>query len=201
MPQFLAKYREMLSPTMLFRKFKLLFSVSNDRSLARNSSWSGIQPRRPDHLGRLAHYEISEVIGCGGMGIVMKAYDEKLQRLVAIKALDPTWAASDAARKRFVREAQSAAAVCHDHLVPIYAVEDGGAAVFYLRRDDGGFEAVAEGDVLGGQPFDAAQGGEEGQEERAHLPNYTRMEAGIQKRESEALDVARGTGHNLAHAT
>ena len=74
------------------------------------------------------------MIGCGGMGIVMKAYDEKLQRLVAIKALDPTWAASDAARKRFVREAQSAAAVCHDHLVPIYAVEDGGAVPYFVMQ-------------------------------------------------------------------
>ena len=91
-------------------------------------------PRESGHLGRLAHYEIWEVIGSGGMGLVMKAQDEKLQRLVAVKALAPAWAASDAARKRFVREAQSAAAVSHDHLVPIYAVEDSGPVPYFVMQ-------------------------------------------------------------------
>jgi serine/threonine protein kinase len=68
-------------------------------------------------LGRLAHYEVQEVVGKGGMGVVVKAFDDKLHRVVAIKALAPALASSGTARQRFVREAQAAAAVSHDHVV------------------------------------------------------------------------------------
>jgi uncharacterized protein (TIGR03067 family) len=77
-----------------------------------------------DHLGRLGHYEIQELIGKGGFGIVLKAFDEKLHRVVAIKVLAPQVASSGTARKRFTREAQAAAAVAHEHVVTIHAVED-----------------------------------------------------------------------------
>src|SRR5262245_40441950 len=43
---------------------------------------------KPGSLGRLGHYEVQEVIGRGGMGIVVKAFDEKLQRVVVIKVID-----------------------------------------------------------------------------------------------------------------
>src|SRR5262245_4780433 len=62
-------------------------------------------------LGRLGHYDIHEVIGRGGMGIVLKAFDNQLHRIVAIKVMAPTLAASPSARKRFIREAQASAAV------------------------------------------------------------------------------------------
>ena len=75
-------------------------------------------------LGRLGHYEIHEVIGKGGFGVVLKAFDEKLHRIVAIKVLSPAYAAIGSARKRFIREARAAAAVSHDHVVGIYAVEE-----------------------------------------------------------------------------
>lgn len=74
-------------------------------------------------IGQLAHYEILEIIGAGGMGIVLKAWDPSLRRIVAIKVLATHLATSASARKRFVREAQAAAAVSHDHVVPIHAVE------------------------------------------------------------------------------
>jgi serine/threonine protein kinase len=77
---------------------------------------------RPDVLGMLGHYEVSEVIGQGGMGIVLKAFDPGLHRLVAIKVLAPAIAGSATARKRFTREAQAAAAVCHDHVVTVHGV-------------------------------------------------------------------------------
>jgi serine/threonine protein kinase len=79
---------------------------------------------KPGVLGRLGHYEVLEVIGRGGMGIVLRAFDEKLHRVVAIKVMAPQLAASAAARKRFTREAQAVAAVCHDHIVTIHAVEE-----------------------------------------------------------------------------
>jgi serine/threonine protein kinase len=79
---------------------------------------------KPGCLGRLGHYEVQEVIGKGGFGIVLKAFDEKLHRVVAIKVLSPAYAAIGSARKRFIREAQSAAAVKNEHVVAIYSVQD-----------------------------------------------------------------------------
>ena len=80
--------------------------------------------QKPDSLGRLDHYEILEVVGRGGMGVVLKGFDEKLRRVVAIKVLAPELAASGTARQRFTREARAAAAVSHDHVVTIHAVEE-----------------------------------------------------------------------------
>ena len=89
------------------------------------SALSFLQPsEKPGSLGRLAHYEVLEVLGNGGFGTVVKAFDEKLHRFVAIKLMSPLLAATSAARKRFLREARSAAAVRHENVIAIYAVED-----------------------------------------------------------------------------
>ena len=77
----------------------------------------------PAMLGRLGEFEILEEIGCGGMGIVLKGYDHELNRYVAVKVLHPFCATSAAARRRFVREAQAAAAIVHQHVVAIHAVD------------------------------------------------------------------------------
>jgi serine/threonine protein kinase len=74
-------------------------------------------------LGRLGAYDVLEVLGRGGMGVVLKAFDPALHRPVAIKVLAAEFAANAAARKRFAREAQAAAAVIHDHVVPVHAVD------------------------------------------------------------------------------
>jgi serine/threonine protein kinase len=79
---------------------------------------------KPGTLGRLGHYEVTNLIGRGGMGVVLRAFDEKLHRVVAIKTMALELAASATARKRFIREAQAAAAVCHEHIVTIHAVEE-----------------------------------------------------------------------------
>ena len=79
---------------------------------------------RPGALGRLAHYDVQQVLGQGGFGIVYRAFDDKLQRTVAVKVLAPHLASSPAARKRFLREARSAAAVKHENVVQVYAVEE-----------------------------------------------------------------------------
>jgi hypothetical protein len=78
----------------------------------------------PGSLGRLDHYEVLEVIGRGAMGIVLRARDSKLERIVAIKVLAPMLAITAPARQRFVREARSAAAISHDNVIAIHAVED-----------------------------------------------------------------------------
>jgi WD40 repeat protein len=81
-------------------------------------------PENAEHLGRLGHYEVTEVIGRGGMGVVLKAFDSVLHRVAAIKVLAPQLATSSAARKRFEREARAAAAISHEHIVAICAVEE-----------------------------------------------------------------------------
>jgi hypothetical protein len=58
------------------------------------------------------------------MGIVLRAYDTKLNRVVAIKAIAAEYARNALAVKRFVREARSAAAVNHDHVVTIHAINE-----------------------------------------------------------------------------
>ena len=75
-------------------------------------------------LGLLGSYEVLEVVGRGGMGVVLKARDPRLNRFVAVKVLAPHLAQSGAARQRFCREAQAAAAVSHDHVVTIHSVEE-----------------------------------------------------------------------------
>ncbi|NUQ63014.1 MAG: serine/threonine protein kinase [Pirellulales bacterium] len=80
--------------------------------------------QRADSLGRLGYYEVLEVIGHGAMGIVLRAFDEKLQRVVAIKVMAPGLATTSPPRKRFLREARAAAAVQHEHVVVIHAVEE-----------------------------------------------------------------------------
>ncbi|MFO1001734.1 MAG: serine/threonine-protein kinase [Planctomycetaceae bacterium] len=81
------------------------------------------QSATPGALGKLGTYEILEEIGRGGMGVVFRAHDPKLQRIVAVKALAPELARLPSARQRFLREARAAAAVSHPHVVTIFAVE------------------------------------------------------------------------------
>ncbi len=79
---------------------------------------------KPDSLGRLGHYEVLEVVGRGAFGTVLRAFDEKLHRVVAIKVMAPELASTSPARKRFLREAQASAAIRHEHVVSIHAVEE-----------------------------------------------------------------------------
>src|SRR5579863_995367 len=78
----------------------------------------------PSMMGRIGPHEIVGVLGRGGMGVVFKGFDAALNRYVAIKMLLPHLATSGAARKRFAREAQAAAAVVHDHVMAIHSVAE-----------------------------------------------------------------------------
>ncbi len=97
----------------------------------------------PNALGQLGGYDVLEVIGRGGMGVVLKAYDRELKRLVAIKALAPHLAHSPLARKRFAREAQAAAAVVNLHVIAIHQVQPGGRLPFLVMPLLGG-ESLAQ---------------------------------------------------------
>jgi protein kinase-like protein/2TM domain-containing protein len=87
-------------------------------------------------------YTIEGEIGRGGMGVVYRARDERLQRRVAIKVLPPELAFQQDIRERFTREAQTAARLSHPHIVPIHSVgEDKGLVYFVMGYVDG--ESVA----------------------------------------------------------
>ena len=62
-------------------------------------------PESSDHLGKLGPYRVVQVLGQGGMGVVLKAFDPALHRSVAIKVLAPQLATTSSARQRFAREA------------------------------------------------------------------------------------------------
>ena len=81
-------------------------------------------PTEPGTIGRLKHYDILRVAGRGGMGIVVKAFDRSLRRMVAIKLLAPHLAGNGLARQRFIREGRAAAAITHQHVITIHAVEE-----------------------------------------------------------------------------
>ena len=73
---------------------------------------------------RLSHFEISGLIGAGGMGEVYRARDLKLHRDVALKTLPPEVAASADRLRRFDREARAVAALNHPNIVTIYSIEE-----------------------------------------------------------------------------
>jgi serine/threonine protein kinase/Leucine-rich repeat (LRR) protein len=79
-------------------------------------------PQAPDEIGRLGPYRVLKVLGSGGMGIVFQAEDVALKRRVALKVMKPQAARRPKAKERFLREAQAAAAIEHDHIVTIHQV-------------------------------------------------------------------------------
>jgi serine/threonine protein kinase len=95
-------------------------------------------PGKPGIIGRLGDYEILVEISRGGMGIVFKAHDPSLDRVVAIKVLAPELASRTNARSRFLREARAAAAVTHEHVITIHAVEETPAVPYLVMQFIGG---------------------------------------------------------------
>ena len=84
-------------------------------------------PEQPDEIGRLGVYRVLSVLGKGGMGMVFRAEDPALRRVVALKIMLPELAKRGTAKDRFLREARMAATLEHDHVVTIHQVgEDRG---------------------------------------------------------------------------
>lgn len=78
----------------------------------------------------LSHFRILSKIDEGGMGVVYKAMDEKLQRHVALKILPPDLVADPDRRARFLREARAAAAITHPNIATIYEVDESDGVIF-----------------------------------------------------------------------
>jgi serine/threonine-protein kinase len=86
------------------------------------------------HVRRVlsSQYEVAEEVGRGGMGIVYRARDMRLKRLVAIKILPPELAFSGSIRSRFLREAETAAQLSHPNIVPIHSVDEREGLVYFV---------------------------------------------------------------------
>jgi serine/threonine protein kinase len=80
----------------------------------------------PAYLGRLAQFDVMRILGRGGMGVVLEAFDSRLQRNVAVKVLDPDLQDDEVARQRFCREARAAASITHENVVAVHQVEKSG---------------------------------------------------------------------------
>ncbi len=118
----------------------LLASDDLDEAVPSREEWSSVdfsvehlEPSdEPNVLGRLGGYDVLEIIGRGGMGVVLKGFDRELKRCVAIKVLAPHLAQSSLAKKRFAREAQATAAVLHPNVLAIHQVQAGGRLPFLV---------------------------------------------------------------------
>jgi len=98
----------------------------------------------------LKHYKIEELLGMGGMGVVYRARDTKLQRPVALKILKPELVADPGRKSRFIVEAQSAAAVTHPAIASIYDIDEADGTMFiameYIEGRTVG-RLIAEGEL------------------------------------------------------
>ena len=112
-----------------------LDNVSNRSRVDESVAWvvKLLKPPKDDRsIGTLDGRSVREVIGQGGMGVVLKVWDEELHRPLAVKLLSPMLASNGAARQRFYREAQAAASVVHPNIVPIYTVAKEGVLPYLV---------------------------------------------------------------------
>lgn len=98
---------------------------------------TSLTPAQSDEFARFAtalagQYELECEIGRGGMGIVYRARDLRLDRRVAVKTLPAHLANDDVVRERFLREARTAGSLSHQHIVPIHRADELGGHVFFV---------------------------------------------------------------------
>jgi serine/threonine protein kinase/tetratricopeptide (TPR) repeat protein len=124
----------------------------------------------------LLHYEVVDKLGEGGMGVVYRARDPRLNRFVALKVLPADRSADPVRRARFLREARAAAALNHPHIVTVHDI-----------ASDGGLDFIVM-EHLGGRPLSRAipEGG---------LPVAEALRVGIQVADALAAAHAAGVVH------
>jgi len=82
----------------------------------------------------VSHYRILEEVGRGGMGVVYKAQDEKLDRPVAVKFLPAHLSASQESKARFIQEAKSTAALNHPNILSVYDIDELDGQMFFVME-------------------------------------------------------------------
>ncbi len=111
-------------------------------------------------VGRtLSHYRILAELGRGGMGVVYRATDTRLQREVAIKVLPPDLLADDERRQRFLREAQTSSQLSHPNVGVVYDVDEAegvGFIAMELIRGERLVDVIARGSLSAGRTLDLA---------------------------------------------
>jgi DNA-binding beta-propeller fold protein YncE len=83
---------------------------------------------------RIAGYVLEEQVGAGGMAVVFRAHDVRLDRQVALKILAPALAADQNFRQRFIRESRAAAAVDDPHIIPVFEAGEAASVLFIAMR-------------------------------------------------------------------
>jgi len=164
-------------------------------------------------MGRLGPYGILKVLGTGAMGIVFLAEDSQLKRQVALKVMRPSLAASAEFHRRFLREAQLAGAIEHEHIVPVYQVgEDRGVPFLAMKllrgetledrlRRTGGRVPLDEVLRIGREVAEGlAAAHDQGLIHRDIKPANIWLEAGLDRVKIVDFGLARGTGSD-AHFT
>lgn len=82
----------------------------------------------------VAGYRIESRLGSGGMAVVYRARDERLNRLVALKVMDALRAGDEKSRRRFIAEARAVAAVDHPHVIPVHEAGEADGELFIAMR-------------------------------------------------------------------
>jgi serine/threonine protein kinase/Tol biopolymer transport system component len=123
---------------------------------------------------RIAGYLLEEQIGQGGMAVVFRALDVRLQRQVALKILAPALTADEEFRQRFIRESQAAAAVDDPHIIPVFEAGEASGVLFIAMR--------------------LVRGGDVGTLLRRDGPMRPRRAAAIVAPVADALDAAHEAG-------
>ena len=176
------------------------------------STFCSSAPRTSRACWPLGHYEVLDIAGKGGMGIVLRAYDEKLHRPVTIKVLAPHLATTGWAQQRFVREAQAAASVVHDNVIAIHAVDDEDPAPYLVMQfidgrtlqdklDHSGPPSLKEILVMGYQMAARAGGGTQARSDSSRYQTR-QYSAGKRRRtrEDHRLGLAQGIGQRAHRA-